>query len=40
MNDLDSTHDDDRLDVAVTRHDDLDDDYDAWADWDDIGGEG
>src|SRR5262245_60820210 len=36
MNDVDSTHDDVRLDVTATRHDDLDDAYDAWADWDDI----
>src|SRR5262245_10446980 len=40
MNDGDSAHDDDRLDVTVTRHDDLDDADDVWADWDDIGGEG
>jgi hypothetical protein len=40
MNDGDSTHDDDGLDVTVTRHDDLDDADDVWADWNDIGGEG
>jgi hypothetical protein len=40
MSDGDSTHDDDRLEVSVTRHDDVDDADDDWADWDDIGGEG
>jgi hypothetical protein len=40
MNDGDSAHNDDRLDMTVTRHDDLDDADDVWADWDDIGGEG
>jgi hypothetical protein len=40
MNDVDATSDNDRLDVTVTRNDDLDDDCDLWSAWDDIGGEG
>jgi hypothetical protein len=40
MNDLNATHDADHLEPAVARQFDLDDSGDAFAAWDDIGGEG
>jgi hypothetical protein len=40
MNDLNAVSDADHQGPAVARQLDLDDGYDPWAAWDDIGGEG